>query len=163
MTTRFQRITPFLWFDKNAKEAVDFYVSIFENSRVGTITHYSKDSSNASGQPEGSIMTIVFTLDGQDFVAINGGPSFKFSEAISLVVNCRSQEEIDHYWNYLSEGGDPKAQMCGWLKDKFGLSWQIVPAEIHALISQPTNGARVMKAVLDMKKLDLATLRRAAA
>ena len=162
MTTRFQRITPFLWFDKNAKEAVDLYVSIFENARIVATTTYSKESSEASGQPEGSVMTIAFQLDGQDFTAINGGPHFKFNEAISLVINCRTQEEIDHYWNRLSEGGDPKSQVCGWLKDRFGLSWQVVPEELPALMSDPAKSARVMKALLKMKKIDLAELKRAA-
>lgn len=163
MTARFQRITPFLWFDDQAQQAVDLYVSIFENSRILTKTHYSKEGAKASGQPEGSVMTIAFELDGQDLVAINGGPHFKFTEAISLVVNCRTQQEIDHYWNRLSEGGDPKAQVCGWLKDRFGLSWQIVPASLSALMSDPAKAARVMKAVLQMKKIDLAEVERAAA
>lgn len=162
MTTRFQRITPFLWFHDNAQEAVDDYISIFENSRIVSTTKYSKESSKASGQPEGSVMTIAFQLDGQDLTAINGGPHFTFNEAISLVVNCRTQDEIDHYWNRLSKGGDPKSQVCGWLKDRYGLSWQIIPTELPALMSDPAKGAGVMKAVLQMKKIDLAELRRAA-
>jgi predicted 3-demethylubiquinone-9 3-methyltransferase (glyoxalase superfamily) len=163
MTTRFQRITPFLWFHDNAKEAVDLYVSVFENSRVEGTTFYSKESSEASGQPEGSIMTIAFVLDGQDFTAINGGPHFTFNESISLVINCETQEEIDRYWNRLSQGGDPKSQVCGWLKDRFGLSWQVVPTELPRLMSDPVKSARVMKAILKMKKIDLAELERAAA
>ena len=163
MTSRFQRITPFLWFDDQAQQAVDLYVSIFENSRILSTTHYSKEGAKASGQPEGSVMTIAFQLDGQDLVALNGGPHFKFTEAISLVVNCRTQQEIDHYWSRLSEGGDPKAQVCGWLKDRFGLSWQVVPASLPALMSDPAKAARVMKAVLQMKKIDLAEVERAAA
>jgi predicted 3-demethylubiquinone-9 3-methyltransferase (glyoxalase superfamily) len=162
MTTRFQRITPFLWFDKNAEDAVRFYVSIFDNAKVGQITHYTKESSDASGQPEGSVMTVAFELDGQKFTAINGGPAFKLSEAVSFVVNCETQEEIDRYWNKLGEGSDPKSHICGWLKDKFGLSWQITPNELPELMSTPGKTARVMKAVLEMKKIDLAELRRAA-
>lgn len=165
MTTRFQRITPFLWFDKQAEEAVNFYVSIFENARVLDTTRYSKDASKASGQPEGAAMTVAFQLDGQDFTALNGGPHFKFNEAVSLVVNCRAQAEVDHYWNRLSEGGDPNAQQCGWLKDKYGVSWQIVPTELPKLLTDPDSGKaeRVMKAMLQMKKIDLNALKRAAA
>jgi predicted 3-demethylubiquinone-9 3-methyltransferase (glyoxalase superfamily) len=164
MTTRFQRITPFLWFDKQAEEAATFYVSIFENSRVLATTRYSKDASKASGQPEGSAMTVAFQLDGQDFTALNGGPHFKFNEAVSLVVNCRTQAEVDHYWNRLSEGGDPNAQQCGWLKDKYGVSWQIVPTELPKLLTDPDprKAERVMKAMLQMKKIDVDALKRAA-
>lgn len=162
MTERFQRITPFLWFKDDAEDAVRFYVSVFQNSRIGQITHYSKESSNASGQPEGSVMTIAFELDGQPFTAINGGPHFTFTEAVSFVVNCRTQEEIDYYWEQLSQGGDPKSQVCGWLKDRFGLSWQITPADLGDLMRDPETTAAVMKEVLKMKKIDLATLRRAA-
>jgi predicted 3-demethylubiquinone-9 3-methyltransferase (glyoxalase superfamily) len=165
MTTRFQRITPFLWFDKQAEEAVNFYVSIFENARVLATTRYSKDASKASGQPEGSAMTVSFQLDGQDFTALNGGPHFKFNEAVSLVVNCRTQAEVDHFWNRLSEGGDPNAQQCGWLKDKYGVSWQIVPTELPKLLTDPdpAKAERVMKAMLQMKKIDVDALKRAAA
>jgi predicted 3-demethylubiquinone-9 3-methyltransferase (glyoxalase superfamily) len=162
MAERFQRITPFLWFDKNAEEAVRFYVSVFKNSRIGQITHYTKESSDASGQQQGSVMTIAFELDGQPFTAINGGPHFKFNEAVSFVVNCESQDEIDYYWEKLGEGGDPKSHVCGWLKDRFGLSWQITPSELPELMSTPGKTAAVMKEVLKMKKIDLATLRRAA-
>jgi predicted 3-demethylubiquinone-9 3-methyltransferase (glyoxalase superfamily) len=162
MAGRFQRITPFLWFDGNAEEAVKFYISVFKNSQIGQITHYTKESSDASGQKQGSVMTIAFELDGQPFTAINGGSHFKFNEAISFVVNCDSQEEIDYYWDKLSEGGDPRSQVCGWLKDKFGLSWQITPADLPELMRNPATTAAVMKEVLKMKKIDLATLRRAA-
>ena len=162
MAERFQRITPFLWFDKNAEEAVRFYVSVFKNSRIGQITHYTKESSDASGQQQGSVMTIAFELDGQPFTAINGGPHFKFNEAVSFVVNCESQDEIDYYWEKLGEGGDPKSHVCGWLKDRFGLSWQITPSELPELMSTPGKTTAVMKEVLKMKKIDLATLRRAA-
>jgi predicted 3-demethylubiquinone-9 3-methyltransferase (glyoxalase superfamily) len=162
MAGRFQRITPFLWFDGNAEDAVKFYVSVFENSRIGQITHYTKESSDASGQPVGRVMTIAFELDGQPFTAINGGPHFKFNEAVSFVVNCESQDEIDYYWDKLSEGGDPKSQVCGWLKDRFGLSWQVTPSDLTELMRNPATTAAVMKEVLKMKKIDLATLRRAA-
>jgi predicted 3-demethylubiquinone-9 3-methyltransferase (glyoxalase superfamily) len=162
MAQRFQRITPFLWFHDDAEDAVKFYVSVFKNSRIGQITHYTKESSNAAGQPEGSVMTIAFELDGQPFTAINGGPHFKFNEAVSFVINCDSQDEIDYYWNKLTEGGDPKSQVCGWLKDKFGLSWQVTPSDLPELMRNPATTAAVMREVLKMKKIDLATLRRAA-
>ena len=158
-----QRITPFLWFNDNAEEAVNFYVSVFRNSKVGVTSRYTKESAQASGRPEGTVMTIGFTLDGQEFTAINGGPAFHFTEAISLVVHCRDQEEIDYYWNKLSQGGDAAAQMCGWLKDRYGLSWQIVPDQILQLVADPEKGGKVMEAVLKMRKLDLAALERAAA
>ena len=162
MAERFQRITPFLWFDKNAEEAVRFYVSVFKNSRIGQITHYTKESSDASGQQQGSVMTIAFELDGQPFTAINGGPHFKFNEAVSFVVNCESQDEIDYYWDKLSAGGDPKAQMCGWLKDRYGLSWQVVPKKMVEWFGDPDEKSeRVMTALLRMGKLDIAALERA--
>ena len=162
MADRFQRITPFLWFNNDAEDAVKFYVSVFKNSRIGQITHYTKESADASGQSEGTVMTIAFELDGQPFTAINGGPHFKFTEAVSFVVNCESQAEIDYYWDKLGEGGDPKSHVCGWLKDKFGLSWQVTPTELTELMRNPATTAAVMKEVLKMKKIDLATLRRAA-
>ena len=162
MADRFQRITPFLWFNNDAEDAVKFYVSVFKNARIGQITHYTKESANASGQTEGTVMTIAFELDGQPFTAINGGPHFKFTEAVSFVVNCDSQAEIDYYWEKLGEGSDPKSHVCGWLTDKFGLSGQITPAELPQLMRDPKTTAAVMKEVLKMKKIDLATLRRAA-
>ena len=137
MQARFQRITPFLWFDDQAEEAARLYTSVFPDSRIGATTRYSKESAAVSGQKEGAVMTVAFTLDGQDFTALNGGPHFRFSEALSLVVNCRSQAEVDHYWAHLAEGGDPAAQQCGWLKDRFGVSWQVVPVELPALLSDP--------------------------
>ena len=160
MQTSIQKITPFLWFDTQAEEAVNFYVSIFNNARIGRITRYNKESSEASGMPEGSVMTIGFQLEGQDFAALNGGPHFKFTEAISLVVNCSSQEEVDYYWEKLSAGGDEKTQQCGWLKDKYGVSWQVVPAELDALLfdSDPGKSDKVMSALLKMKKLDINAL-----
>jgi len=159
MNQRVQRITPFLWFDTQAEEAAKFYVSIFPNSSIDKTYRYDKAASQASGRPEGSVMTIAFELDGQKFTALNGGPHFQFSLATSFVVNCENQAEIDHYWSRLTEGGDPKSQQCGWLKDKFGLSWQVVPTELPQLISN----AKGMQAMLQMKKFDIETLRRAAA
>lgn len=158
-----QKITPFLWFDDNAEEAVRFYTAVFKNSRVTAVTRYNEESAKASGRPMGSVMTIAFQLDGQDFVAINGGPPFKFSEAVSFVVNCESQDAIDYYWEKLAAGGDENAQQCGWLKDRFGLSWQVVPAEIGELLTgpDPESSRAVMKALIDMKKIDVETLVRA--
>ena len=156
-----QKISPFLWFNNEAEEAANFYTSIFKNSRILNISRYGKSGSNAAGRPEGSVMTVAFQIEGQNFTAINGGPVFKFTEAISFVVNCDSQQEIDYYWEKLSEGGDSKAQQCGWLKDKYGLSWQIVPTTLGELLSDPSKAERVMKAILQMKKLDLETLKRA--
>jgi predicted 3-demethylubiquinone-9 3-methyltransferase (glyoxalase superfamily) len=163
MQNTMPRITPFLWFDNQAEEAVSFYTSIFSDSKVLNIARYGKEGAEASGRPEGTVMTIAFKLDGQDFVALNGGPHFKFTEAISFVVNCESQEEVDHYWEKLSEGGDKKAQQCGWLKDKYGVSWQIVPTVLTELLNDPDpeKSRRVMKALLEMKKIDIKTLKRA--
>lgn len=164
MPTRFERITPFLWFDDRAEEAVDFYTSVFDNSRIVSTTRYSEEGSQAAGRPAGSVMTVAFQLDGQDFTALNGGPHFKFNEAISLVVNCRSQEEVDHYWDRLSQGGDEKAQQCGWLKDRYGVSWQIVPKQLIELLTDPDpdKARRAMGAMLQMKKIDVEALRKAA-
>jgi len=148
----FPRITPFLWFDSNAEEAVDFYLSVFKNSRRLDELRRVDDSLG----PKGSILTIAFELDGQKFTALDGGPTFKFTEAISFVVRCDSQEEVDYYWSKLSAGGSEI--QCGWLKDKFGLCWQIVPAGIDELIKHP----KAMQAMLNMKKLDIAELERAA-
>ncbi|MBI3122931.1 MAG: VOC family protein [Ignavibacteriales bacterium] len=156
-----QKITPFLWFDNNAEEAVEFYTSIFKNSKGGDVSHYEEQGAEVSGRPKGSVMTVPFQLNGQDFVALNGGPLFKFTEAVSFVVNCETQEEVDYFWEKLTEGGG-EAQ-CGWLKDKFGLSWQVVPTAMGKLFSSPdpekTN--RVMKAMLQMKKLVIADLQKA--
>lgn len=163
MHDKIQRITPFLWFDDAAEAAARFYTSIFDDSRIVTVTRYGAEAANASGRPEGTVMTVAFELDGQHFTALNGGPQFKFTEAISFVVNCDSQEEVDHYWNELSAGGNEAAQQCGWLKDKYGFSWQVVPRELVALLSNPDSGKsrQVMKALLQMKKPDLEVLRRA--
>jgi predicted 3-demethylubiquinone-9 3-methyltransferase (glyoxalase superfamily) len=152
------KIYPFLWFDTQAEEAVNLYVSIFPNSKIGKIARYGK----AGPGPEGSVLTIAFTLDGQEFTALNAGPVFKFTEAISFVVPCETQKEIDNYWSKLTSGGGQES-MCGWLKDKFGLSWQIVPANLGELMSgpDPEKSNRVMEALLQMKKLDIATLQKA--
>jgi len=159
-----RKITPCLWFDSEAEEAANFYVGIFPNSKIGAISRYSAEGQEIHGKPPGSVMTVAFELDGQPFTALNGGPIFKFNEAVSLQINCETQEEIDHYWEKLGAGGDPKAQQCGWLKDKFGLSWQVVPSILPKLISGPdaTKSQRVMKALLAMKKLDIRELERAA-
>jgi predicted 3-demethylubiquinone-9 3-methyltransferase (glyoxalase superfamily) len=163
MQTSRQKITPFLWFDNKAEEAVIFYISIFKNSRIVSVTHYGEEGAEASGRPKGTVMTVAFQLDGQEFVALNGGPHFKFTEAISFVVNCDSQDEVDYYWENLSEGGDEKAQQCGWLKDKYGVSWQIVPTVLVELLSDPDHekSRRAMKAMLQMKKIDIETLKQA--
>ena len=158
-----KKITPCLWFDDNAEEAVNFYVSVFKNSRIGKMARYGEAGHEIHGRPAGSVMTIEFGLDGQRFTALNGGPVFKFNEAVSFQVYCESQEEIDYYWERLSEGGDEKAQQCGWLKDKFGVSWQIVPTVLGDLMQDGGAGRseRVMNALLAMKKLDIAALQRA--
>jgi predicted 3-demethylubiquinone-9 3-methyltransferase (glyoxalase superfamily) len=151
-----QKITTFLWFDKNAEEAADFYCSIFKNSRVLNTSRYG----DAMPGPKGTVLTVEFELDGQKFTALNGGPQFKFTEAISLVVNCETQEEIDYFWEKLSAGG--AESQCGWLKDKYGLSWQIVPANIGEWISgDPERSNRVMQEVMKMKKLEIEPLKRA--
>ena len=164
MLTSFQKITPFLWFDNEAEEAAGFYTSIFPDSSIVNITHYEEEGAKASGRPRGTVMTVVFQLAGQEFVALNGGPCFKFTEAISFVVNCESQDEVDHYWKRLSEGGDDSAQQCGWLKDRYGVSWQIVPTILTELFANPDpeKSRRVMKAMLQMKKIDIQTLKQAA-
>ncbi len=164
MQTKIQKITPFLWFDDQAEEAVKFYTSVFKNSKIHEITRYDEESSKAAGKPKGTVMIVEFELEGQEFVALNGGPQFKFSEAISFVVICESQAEVDYYWAKLTEAGDVNAQQCGWLKDKYGLSWQIVPRVLIELLKDPDpdKARRVMKAVLQMKKIDIETLKKAA-
>jgi len=158
-----QKITPCLWFDNQAEEAAKFYVSIFDNSSIGAVSRYGKEGFEVHGRPEGSAMTVSFRLDGQEFTALNGGPLFKFTEAISFVVRCKTQAEVDRYWERLGEGGDEQAQRCGWLKDKFGVSWQIVPTAMFELLSggDKKKSGRAMRAMLRMKKLDLPALRRA--
>lgn len=157
-----QQITPFLWFDNNAEEAVNFYTSVFKNSSIGKIARYTGEGAKASGQPEGTVMTIEFNLNGQNFTAINGGPVFKFTEAISFVVNCDNQEEVDHFWNKLTEGG--QEVQCGWLKDKYGLSWQIVPKQLIELVSNPdkSKAEKAMGAMLKMKKINIKEIEAAA-
>jgi predicted 3-demethylubiquinone-9 3-methyltransferase (glyoxalase superfamily) len=156
-----QKISPCLWFDNHAEEAVNFYVSIFKNSKVGRIARYGEAGAEVSGRPNGSVMTVEFKLEGQEFLALNGGPHFKFTEAVSFVVNCETQEKIDEMWEKLSKGGE-KGQ-CGWLKDKYGLSWQIVPPVLSEMLQDKDTkkSERVMKAMLHMKKLDIKTLKQA--
>ncbi len=158
-----QKITPNLWFNKQAEEAVNFYVSIFKNAAIKQVSRYGKEGVEIHKMPEGTVMTVSFQLEGQAFMALNGGPQFRFTEAISFVVNCDTQEEIDYYWGKLAEGGDEKAQMCGWLKDKFGVSWQIVPVVLPTLLKDPDpeKAKRVMHAMLQMKKMDIAALQQA--
>ena len=155
-----QRITPHLWFSHNAEEAVAFYVSIFKNSKIGNISRYGEAGHDIHGMEAGTVMSIDFELDGMQFAALNGGPAFQFNEARSLIVNCETQEEVDHYWDKLSEGGDPEAQQCGWLKDKYGLSWQITPLAAVDMMNDPDKerSERVMECILGMKKLDLALI-----
>jgi len=164
MSTRFQRITPFLWFDKQAEEAANFYVSVFPNSRIVSVSHYAKASAEASGQKEGQVMMVDFELDGQSVAALNGGPVFKLSEAMSLVVHCESQKEVDYYWERLMEGTGDQQGQCGWLKDRFGLSWQVVPEEMFRYFSSGDSAriARAHEAVMRMHKLDIAEIKRAA-
>ena len=158
------RITPCLWFGEEAEEAARFYTGIFENSRITRITRYGTAGFEVHQRPAGSVMVVAFELDGQKFTALNGGPLFEFNEAISFEVNCATQEEIDYYWEKLSAGGDPKAQRCGWLKDRYGLSWQVVPEMMDELFADAESPAaqRTMEAMLQMKKLDIDKLERAA-
>ena len=152
-----QKITPFLWFDDKAEEAANFYVSIFKNSKIGSVARYGE----AGPGPKGSVMTVSFQLEGVEFVALNGGPQFQFTPAISFVVQCKTQEEVDEYWDRLSAGGE--TNMCGWLQDTYGLSWQIVPTVLYELIqaAEPKKSQSVMKAMLQMTKLDIARLKQA--
>lgn len=156
-----QKIKPCLWFDDQAEEAVKFYTSIFKNSKIGAISHYSEASSKQSGRAAGTVMTVSFEIEGQEFLALNGGPIFKFNHAISLIVNCDSQEELDRMWEKLAEGGE--IEQCGWLRDKYGLSWQIVPTALSEMM-QADDGiksARMMGVLMQMKKLDIAALQTA--
>ena len=156
-----QKITPFLWFDSEAEEAANFYVSVFKNSKVVSVARYGKEGAKAARRPKGSVMTISFKLNGQNFTALNGGPVFKFSPAISFVVDCKTQEEVDRLWEKLSEGGE-KGQ-CGWLKDKYGVSWQIVPTVLVKLLQDkdPAKSRKVMQAMLQMNKIDIKGLKQA--
>jgi predicted 3-demethylubiquinone-9 3-methyltransferase (glyoxalase superfamily) len=152
-----QKITPFLWFEDKAEEAANYYVSLFNNSKIDTVTHYG----DAGPGPKGSVMIVSFQLEGQKFIALNGGPTFKFTPAISLYVDCETQEEVDQLWNKLSDGG--RKDRCGWLQDKYGLSWQIIPRALQQLIGDPDpkKSQSVMKAMLQMDKIDIAGLKRA--
>ena len=156
-----QRITPFLWFDDKAEEAAKFYVSIFKGSKIRSITRYGKEAANASGRPKGSVMTVSFRLVGLEFMALNGGPHFKFTEAISFVVNCKTQQEIDRLWRKLSARG--KEGQCGWLKDKYGVSWQIVPTALARMLrdKDAKKSERMMEALLQMRKLNIKKLKQA--
>ena len=162
MTTSL-RISPCLWFAEEAEDAARYYTGIFRNARITTITRYGSTGFEVHHRPAGTVMTVAFELDGQTFTALNGGPLFTFSEAISFEVRCTTQDEIDYYWEKLGAGGDPKAQQCGWLKDRFGVSWQVVPAGMEEMLKEPDSPAaqRAMAAVLRMKKFDLAALQRA--
>lgn len=158
-----QKITPYLWFDNEAEEAAKFYTSVFKNSSIGHFSRYGKEGYEIHQRPEGSVMTVAFEIEGLTFVALNGGAVFEFNESVSFHISCDSQEEVDYYWDRLAEGGDPNAQQCGWLKDKFGISWQVVPSALHRMLSSPdtTKSQRAMKAMLQMKKFDIAAMQRA--
>lgn len=157
------RITPCLWFDDQAEDAAKLYTSIFRNSKIVTVSRYGEAGREIHGKPPGSVLTVEFELDGQSFTALNGGPMFKFNEAISLVIRCETQEEVDHYWEKLSSGGDKNAQQCGWLKDRFGVSWQVVPTVLTEMLTDPDTkkSQRAMTAMFQMKKLDIGQLKRA--
>jgi predicted 3-demethylubiquinone-9 3-methyltransferase (glyoxalase superfamily) len=159
------RIVPCLWFDHQAEEAATFYVSVFKNSKITTISRYTKAGFETHGRPAGSVMTVEFELDGQRFMALNLGPDFKFCEAISLQVMCDTQQELDSYWDRLSRGGDPQTHQCGWLKDKYGVSWQVIPRMLPQLFidHESAKAQRAMEALLSMKKIDIAELEREAA
>ena len=160
---KLQKITPCLWFDNEAEPAAQFYTSVFKNSRITAVTRYGDAGREIHKKEPGTALTVAFELDGQAFTALNGGPNFKFTEAISLQVDCATQDEVDHFWSKLSEGGEPRAQQCGWLKDKYGLSWQVVPNILPQLLSSSdkVKSGRAMQAMLQMKKLDIAKLQQA--
>jgi predicted 3-demethylubiquinone-9 3-methyltransferase (glyoxalase superfamily) len=158
-----EKIATCLWFDGQAEEAARFYTSVFKDSKLGSIARYGKEGHEVHGMPAGSVLTVEFEINGRSFVALNAGPLFKFNESVSFQVFCDTQQEVDHYWERLTEGGDEKAQQCGWLKDKFGLSWQVVPTALRKMMSDKdiTKTDRVMKAFMPMKKFDIAALERA--
>lgn len=158
-----QRVTPCLWFDDQAEEAAEFYTGIFRNSKIVNVTHYGEAGYEVHRKPAGTVMTVAFELDGQAFTALNGGPTFKFNEAISFQVNCETQEEVDYYWEKLSAGGDETAQQCGWLKDRYGVSWQIVPRVLFEMLDDANaeKSQRAMQAMLQMKKIDINQLQQA--
>ena len=157
------KISPFLWFDGNAEEAANFYTTVFKNSKIVSVARYPEAGHEVHGQTLGKVMTVAFELDGQTFTALNGGPIFKFNEAISFVIDCKNQQEVDYYWQKFGQNGDAQAQQCGWLKDQYGLSWQIVPTILVELLSDPDpdKAGRVMQAMLQMKKIDIAVLQHA--
>lgn len=159
-----QKITTNLWFNSNADQAVDYYVSVFKDSKIGRKTYYTAEGQEYHKKEPGTVMTIEFWLNGQEFVALNGGNEFKFNEAISFIINCDDQAEVDHYWEKLTAGGDPNAQMCGWLKDKFGVSWQVVPAILTELIggADQEKAKKATQAMFRMKKIDIQALKDAA-
>jgi len=158
-----QRITPFLWFDHQAEQAARFYTGIFPDSRIVRIARYGEAGQEVHGRAPGSVMTVEFELGGQPFMALNGGPLFKFNESVSFMVHCATQQDIDYYWDKLGEGGDPGARQCGWLKDQFGLSWQVTPTDVMRLMSEPGSpgSQRAFAAMMQMKKLDIEALERA--
>jgi predicted 3-demethylubiquinone-9 3-methyltransferase (glyoxalase superfamily) len=155
-----QKVTPCLWFNGTAEEAANFYIKTFKNGKIEKISHYGKEGHEFHGQPEGSVMTVLFEVNGQKYMGLNGGPAFNFNEAVSFMVNCDTQEEIDYYWETLSKDGQEVE--CGWLKDKYGLCWQIVPSILQDLITNPSTSGKVMAALMTMKKLDIARLKAAA-
>jgi predicted 3-demethylubiquinone-9 3-methyltransferase (glyoxalase superfamily) len=155
-----QKITPFLWFDNQAEEAAMFYTSVFKNSKIGRILRYDEASAKATGRPAGSVLTVEFEIEGQKFTALNGGPQFKFNESVSFVVNCKTQEEVDYFWEKLTAGGGQESE-CGWLKDKFGLSWQVTPTVLIDMLNDkdPKKAGRVMKAMMQMQKIEINKLK----
>jgi predicted 3-demethylubiquinone-9 3-methyltransferase (glyoxalase superfamily) len=157
-----QKITPFLWFDSQAEEAAKFYTSVFKNSKIGRILRYDEASAKAAGRPAGSVLTVEFEIGGQKFTALNGGPQFKFNESVSFVVNCKTQEEVDYFWEKLTTGGGQESE-CGWLKDKFGLSWQVTPTVLIDMLNDkdPKKAGRVMKAMMQMQKIEINKLKTA--
>ena len=157
------KITPCLWFDSEAEEAARFYTGVFPNSKITSISHYGEAGREVHGQPAGKVLTVAFELDGRPFTALNGGPQFKFNEAVSFQVPCRNQDEIDYYWDKLTAGGDARAQQCGWLKDRYGLSWQVFPAAVMDMLQDQDRkkADRAMQAMMQMKKMDLKALERA--
>lgn len=162
-TKNLEPLTINLWFDRNAEEAAKFYTSVFSDGEILSTTHYGKEGQEIHGMPEGAVMTVDFIAHGTKFVGLNGGPLFQLNESVSFIIKCEDQEEVDYYWEKLREGGNPESQQCGWLKDQFGVSWQVVPNILYKLLSNPdkTKTGKVMNALLQMKKLDIAKLEEA--
>ncbi|BCA56282.1 3-demethylubiquinone-9 3-methyltransferase [Nitrospira sp. KM1] len=160
---KFDRITPCLWFDNEAEEAATFYTGIFKKSKITNISRYGEAGFDVHGRPAGSVMTVAFEINGQPFTALNGGPVFKFNEAVSFQIFCETQQEVDRYWKQLTAGGDPEAQQCGWVKDKYGVSWQVIPTALIDMLGDPDTkkSQRAMEAMLKMKKLDIEKLKQA--